>query len=80
MVFTFMAFDIRNGIKLYNPFLMNNHALSGISSSSASGDTAGGTITTTTGNISSTSGNIQTPNGIVSGKSWIISNCCMDWI
>ena len=47
---------------------MNNHALSGTTTISASGDISGGTITTTIGSISSTSGSKHTHNGTVSRK------------
>lgn len=49
-------------------FLMSRNALSIITTDSASGHIAGGTLTTTTGHISRTSKNIQTANGTVSNK------------
>ena len=47
---------------------MNNNSLSEITSITASGNIAAGSITTTSGHISSTSGNIQTRNGSVGSK------------
>ena len=63
-----MAFKSIHGINVYNPILMNSNSLKGISSITASGDIAAGSITTNSGNISSTSGNIQTGDGTVAGK------------
>ena len=55
-------------------FWVNNKTLSGIDSITASGDIAGGSITTSTGNISAFSGHIQTIQGTVRGKNGAFQN------
>ena len=47
----FIAFNTINGINVYKPVLMNNIFLSGLSSITATGDIAAGSITTNSGNI-----------------------------